>query len=286
MNQLIKQVLLANASQLGFNWIYNQKFLKEYSKENEMLMTAPNNEHYHHNKPSYNTYEGKPAGSNTLQGEIVKWLYNDVVNHGEYTSSHYKTLLLRKLTTGGEYSGYVESYGKKLVYNQLDFSLKLNNPLIMDDDQLVGFVPYIVYKALNKNTNEAFKLTEVLTNNQDYSGFFKAFDDILEHKKANKKEAIINSLKYVPEGYHQNIKKALMTNNSEDFISGPHDLSCSIDVALPIIYYLFNKHESLFDALQENVILGGASGDRALLLGLLYFEDELPKKWDKYLKEI
>lgn len=48
-NQLIKKVLLANSSQLGFNWIYNRKFLKAYSVDNNMLMLKIMNSYYFQN---------------------------------------------------------------------------------------------------------------------------------------------------------------------------------------------------------------------------------------------
>lgn len=282
MNDLLKTVLLSNSSQIGYNWIYNSEFLNKRSLEENMLMTKPNNDDYHYNKPSYNSYEGKPAGTNSIQGEILKWLYNGFLKHENFDENDYKRLLLEKFMPGGSYSGYVESYGKKLVLKELNKILKIEDNLIMDDDQLVGFIPYIICKVFNKSNEEAIKLTEVLTNNNDYLLFFKAFDEITKNKHLNKKELLTKIIKGLNVTYQSSLLKAVNSNNSSDFINGPHDLSCSIDVALPIIFYLYNKHLKLYDALEENVKLGGASSDRALLLGLLYYPDELPKEWDKY----
>lgn len=284
MNELIKQVLLANSSQIGFNWIYNPEFLKEYSKNNNMLMTAPNDEHYHHNKPSYNSYEGAPAGSNSLQGQIIKWLYEEVSKSNHYGPGRYKHLLVNKFSPGGAYVGYVESYGKKLILSELAKDFKTPANIVLDDDQLVGFVPYIVYKALGKSLDEAYELTKVLTNNDDYYFYFEMFDYILESKDQNKQKALNKSIRLAPIKMKEKLENAIAKEDASEFIKDTHDLSCSIDVAMPIILYLYSKHNSLIDALKENVVLGGASADRAIILGLLYYPDILPIEWNKYLE--
>jgi|SRR5690625_16357 len=275
MNDLIKIVLLSNGSQLGFNWIYNREFLKKYSKDNNMLMTKPINKHYEENKPSYNVYEGFEKGGNSLQGQMIIWLYNDVNNNKLYNEVNYKQLLLRHFNPGGIYKGYVESYGHKLILKELNKKFKTNNDIVMDDDQLVGFVPYVVYKALGRKSEDALKLTKVLTNNKEYDILFEILDNInkenikevIDATSLSFKDKILNAIKY----------------SDDSFIKDVHELSCSIDVAFPVIFYLYNKHNNLKDALNENVILGGASSDRAIILALLYYPAELDKEWEKYL---
>jgi len=56
--------------------------------------------------------------------------------------------------------------------------IKTNNDNIMDDDQLVGFVPYVVYKALGRKSKDMLKLTKVLTNNKEYDILFEVLDNI------------------------------------------------------------------------------------------------------------
>lgn len=277
LNKLIKRVLLANSSQLGFNWIYNSEFLLEHSKNNKMLMTVPNTKYYEDNKPSYNVYENAPLGSFTLQGNILKWLYQDLLKHQVYNDISYKSLLLNKLMPGGSYVGYVESYGKKLVLNELSKMFK-KDLIAMDDDQLVGFIPYIAYKALNMQVKEALKLTLVLTNNNNYELYFKALDLLLEKGKQSLNEALM----LMPKEHQEKIKLAINSNDASNFIKDTHDLSCSINYAMPVIFYLYNKHNNLLDALSENVVLGGASSDRALLLGLLFDDESLPEEWNYY----
>ncbi|MDD2574989.1 MAG: hypothetical protein PHD47_00810 [Acholeplasmataceae bacterium] len=279
MHDLIKTVLLTNSSQMGFNWIYNRAFLLGYSKDHEMLMQKPNSKHYHENKPSYNSYPNSKLGDNTLQGQILKWLYDDWKEHESYTTTNYKNLLLKHFMPGGLYSGYVESFGNKLVLNALNEKFNLGE-VLMDDDQLVGFIPLIVAIALNKPSNEALNLTYVLTNNPHYKNYFEAITLLLDKGK----EKLVEAISLMPREHQEKIKNAVNTNNAKDFIKDAHDLACSINVAMPIIFYLYNKHPKLIDALNENVILGGASGDRALLLGLLYYPSDLPKEWYSYLK--
>lgn len=271
MNDLINLVLLSNSSQLGFNWIYNREFLKSYSKNNEMLMTEINNKHYTENKPSYNSYKGAKIGDTSLCGNIIKWLYKDLKEKESYNEDDYKRLLLNHFMPGGLYTGYVESYGKELVLNELS----KNNKFEMKDDQLVGFVPYIVYKALKLDVYDALKLTKVLTNNKDYEILYNILENV-------NKDNILKVVKNSNLSFKGKILNAI-NYNDDSFIKDIHELSCSIDVAFPIIFYLYNKHNNLLDALKENVILGGASSDRAIILATLYYPDKLKSEWNKYL---
>lgn len=280
MNDLIKTVLLANSSQLGFNWMYNRKFLKEHSKNNEMLMTLPNHAYYREYKPSYFSYPNAKIGDVTLQGEILKWLYNGWKKSSNYSVNDYKRLLVKHLMPGGLYNGYVESYGNKLILNELNKKFNLKE-VSMDDDQLVGFVPYIVSKALNEPVDKALSLAHLLTNNKDYDYYFNALDLILEKGKTSLDDAIT----LMPVNHQTKIKEAINATSVDDFVNSPHDLSCSIEVAMPIIFYLYNKHQNLLEALKENVVIGGASSDRALILAILYFPSELPKEWYGYIQQ-
>lgn len=280
MNQLIKKVLLANSSQLGFNEIYNRKFLFNYSRTNQMLMTDNNSRHYKYNKPSYNNYPNSKKGELSFQGQILFWLDEAINTRFNFSGQDYKNLLLKKLMPGGTYQGYVEDFGKKLVFSELTKDLKVDFKYQIDDDQLVGFIPYIIAKAYNLTNEYAYKLASILTKNNDYIIFYEIFDILIKEK--NKEKAIEAIMPLIPKPYINSITSAISYNDNS-FIKSIKMLSCAIGYAIPIIIYLYKKHRRLINALSENIILGGASSDRAMLLTLLYPNDLLPKEWNKYL---
>lgn len=281
INSLIKKVLLANSSQLAFNWIYNRKFLKTYSQNNEMLMTDNVINNYKYNKPSYNSYPSSKKGDLSFQGNILRWLDKEINNNLMFNIKDYENLLLKKLMPGGTYNGYVESFGKELVYKQLLKDLKINNDYEIDDDQLVGFIPYIIAKAYSLDNEYAFSLAKLLTTNLDYLRFYEIFDILMNTQDKQKDLEGIKAL--IPKSFINSINDAL-SSNDDSFIKSTKMLSCSINYALPIIFYLYNKYDSLMDALKENVILGGASSDRAMIITVLYPNSILDENWDKYIR--
>lgn len=95
---------------------------------------------------------------------------------------------------------------------------------------------------------------------------------------------IIEEIKVlIPKSFINSINDAL-SSNDDSFIKSTKMLSCSINYALPIIFYLYNKYDSLMDALKENVILGGASSDRAMIITVLYPNSILDENWNKYIR--
>lgn len=276
-NKLIENALLSNASQLGFNWIYNYDFLKEFALNNEMLMKEPEDEMYKKVKPSYHAYPNAKLGTLTVQGEILKWLFDKWEKDDTYSSHEYYNLLLNAFKPGGFYNGYVESYGRILVYNHLANEMNNKDLITLNDDQLVGFMPYLAAKALNKSNEEAFEFTKVLTNDQTYFELFKLFDTISKKNKSD--DLILNNLSKLNDELKEKIRNGVLIKDTDEFLKENDGTSCSVIKSMPIIFHLYLKHDKLFDALKENVIIGGASCDRALLLGFLYTDDNLPSNW-------
>lgn len=182
---------------------------------------------------------------------------------------------------GGNYFGYVESFGKKLVFKSLLKALKRENNYLIDDDQLVGFIPYIIKLAYNLDNEDAFSLASLLTSNKDYLSFYHIFDILIN--SSNKKKALKEIFTLVPKSYQNDIEIAL-SSNDDSFIKSTKMLSCSMTYAIPVIFYLYNKHLTLMDALRENVILSGASSDRAMILAVLYPNSELDSKYNQYYR--
>jgi len=276
-NKLIENILLSNASQLGFNWIYNSEFLKEYAKKNEMLMKVPNEEMYRKVKPSYHAYPNAPLGTLSVQGEILKWLYDNWEKDSTYSPHEYYNLLLNAFKPGGFYYGYVESYGRILVYNYLANEMKNKDLIPLNDDQLVGFMPYLAAKALNKSNNEAFEFTKVLTKDETYLELFNLLDLVIDNKKSD--DLILNNLNKLNNDLIDKIRNGILIKDTDEFLKHNDGTSCSVIKSMPIIFHLYLKHDNLLDALKENVVIGGASSDRALLLGFLYKNDNLPSDW-------
>jgi hypothetical protein len=279
---LLHGALVANAAALGLNWIYDMSFLDELSKTKSLIFLPVEEQNYEKAKPSYLAYPKAKIGQVSLQGEISKWLYKALYQNNSFTDSDYLKLLIAQLSPGGEYQGYVESYGKKVIYNALLKQLKINQEVqIMNDDQLVGFIPYIVCKTLNLETSKAIELSNVLTNIDDYAKFFDLFDSLLsDFNQKNKKIRLETFVQNAPDHYKVQLNHAIRMTDTKLFIKSYSGTACHIIDAIPlIIHFIYHSH-SYEEAITNNIRVGGASSDRGMLIGALYScLDEIPKDW-------
>lgn len=284
MKKYIFPALLANAATLGVHWIYNVDYLENLSEKQSLLFLVQDKQRFTEASPSFYAYPDTEIGDLSVQGEILKWLYEAKSNNSNFDQSDYKTLLLNKFLPGGSYRGYVESYGKKLVAINLLEQLKLDhNHIILDDSQLVGFIPYIVSKELDLSLDDAWSLASLFTKQTFYLDYYRMFNSILENpEEKNIKHAIEQSVILAPNDKIPTLEKAIQMKDTNDFIEAYAGRACSVDDALPVIIHVLYHATSFEDALNLNAKIGGASADRALLIGAILAQVyDIPSDWDK-----
>ncbi len=268
MTSWIKPALLGNASSLGYHWMYNGDYLEELAKQKYLLFQVPNKEEYEVAGHSYYAYPDAKLGDVTVQGQMLTWLYEAVLKQQNFGKTDYHQLLFNQFRPGGTYQGYVESYAKKLVINQLNNDLRLGlQEVEKDDDHLVGFIPYWVSKELDKPLTWAFELTNVLSTRLEYKMLFQMFDQLfVELQSYPMKDAIQRSLHLAPKGLIHKIEKGLEMSDTKSFIKTYSGTACSIYQAIPLIFHLLSHSESVQDLLERNIVIGGATSDRAMVL--------------------
>jgi len=270
MEKIIQGALTANAASLGLNWIYNIPYLDRLAKEQDLTFQAVDPAKYKRARKAYMAYPNAKVGDVSLQGSILKWLVEALKDDNDLSKEDFEDLLYEKIKPGGPYEGWVESYGKKIILNHFYKELELeNDPIAIDDDQLVGFIPYIACKALNLSNEKAFELAGVFTNDENYLKFYHIFDSLIEKaKKTSLSEALKASLTDVPKAFGFKLTMALNTETPKDILKIVNT-SCSIGYALPLIYTILNSTTSFEEAVRLNTQFGGASSDRGTLIGAL-----------------
>ena len=287
MVTLLKGALVANAASLGLNWIYNMPYLEKLSQKEDLLFQVPDPSKYKRAGKAFYAYPAAGVGDVSVQGEIAKWLHASLKENPDFSPEDYTALLLDKFKPGGAYTGWVETYGKKLVLNELNKQLKTDiKPLPIDDDQLVGFIPYLVMKSWSRSNEEAWSFAQTLTDIEDYKTFYDAFDtlfDALENTSVS--EALKASIEHVPEAFKNPLEKALEYEDTKAFIKDHAGTACSIKHALPLIYHILSHTDSFEEAVRMNTRIGGASSDRGILIGAFMSKaDTIPKDWLKKTK--
>ncbi|PKM65528.1 MAG: hypothetical protein CVU94_08475 [Firmicutes bacterium HGW-Firmicutes-19] len=287
MKKYIQPALIANAASLGFHWIYDMDFLEELAKKQSLVFQLPSIEHYAQAKPSFFAYPYAKIGDVTTQGMYLKWLYEAVKGNPEFSMEDYRNLIFEQTKPGGPYIGYIETYNHTLIINAMSSKLRLNlPPLPVSDDHLVGFVPYLVSKELGLGNDYAWSLAQLFTDKAEYRQFFDMFDYIFENiARLPRKELLTNAIELAPESYREKLSMALTMEETRDFIKQYAGIACHIPQSVPLIFRILNQCESYQDMVGTNVRLGGASGERAMLLGAIFAQvSEIPENWVEKIK--
>lgn len=278
----ILPALISNAATLGVHWIYDYQFLTNLSNKQSLLFMSQDKLIYDQANPSYYAYPNSQIGDLSVQGLILKWLYQALSSNSEFDQNDYADLLFEQFKPGGTYHGYVETYAKKLVIKKLSESLKFDSSeILINDDHLVGFIPYLVSKELGFSYEKAWSFTRVLTDNVDYLSYFKMFDSIFNRlTNSSLKDALKVSIKLAPISAQKSLEKAIELSDTNPFIADFASRACSIKDAIPVIIHILYHSNSFEDAIAKNASIGGASSDRGLILGpILNQVYEIPEKW-------
>ena len=271
MEKLLQFALTGNSSSMAFNWIYNPAYLTALSKKQSLLFQPVLKEHYEKSEKSYFAYPGATVGSVSYQGEILKWLIGALKENPDLTADGYLDLVYEMSKPGGEYYGFVESYTRTLIINRLLKVQRVDlDPLPLNDDNLVGFIPYIATKALGLPLKKAVELTHAMTDIEDYETFFYIFDEMFASlENQSFKEVITEAVEKVPSPLKKRFELAL-TQSTDTFIKETVNTACHYPDAVPLIFHILYHTDTFQAALDLNARLGGASCDRGSLIGLFH----------------
>ncbi|MFU8793475.1 MAG: ADP-ribosylglycohydrolase family protein [Acholeplasmataceae bacterium] len=282
MDKYLKGALVSNAASLGFNWVYNMPYLEKLAHEQSLVFQPIDPAKYKRAGKSYLAYPYAKVGDHSAQGDIAKWLYEALKETPDLTKEAYESLIFNRIQPGGSYVGYVEAYGKKLIINQYNQMLKFtSDALEINDDQLVGFIPYLVTKELGLSIDLAWSLAQAFTMISDYYLFYQMFDELFEQLKTKPlKEALKESVSKAPAHYKDVLLIALEQKDSKAFVLEHSGTACHIPHAIPLIYNILAHTSSFKEAVELNTKLGGASCDRGMLIGAVCSNVyDIPSDW-------
>jgi hypothetical protein len=199
------------------------------------------------------------------------WLTKALKANPNLTQLEYKDLILHQIKPGGDYQGYVETYGHKLIINAFNEKLGLNLPVVpLDDDHLIGFIPYISVKQLGLSTNKAWELAQLFTSKEEYPACYQMFDAIIDRLPTKTmKQAIEESVVFAPKRYAIQMKKAIELTDTKAFVKDYAGTACAINQSVPIVIHLLYHSQNLADAWLRNALISGAIAERAMLLTML-----------------
>lgn len=282
MCKYVNAALLANSISIGVHWIYDSQYLKELSKNQSLLFMRQEKKHFDNANPSFYAYPNSGPGDFTVQGDILKWLDQALEDKIELSVEDYHQILIDAFKPGGSYQGYTEKYIKEDIYKYLSKELRKNNDLDeLNDNQMIGFVPFIACRDHGLTNERAFEYCQIYSNMSIFKDMYDFFDLLMAYMKTKTvKEAIKKVLVDTPDMFKEAFTKAVEMEDTDAFIDQYAGRACPIKHALPVIIHLMYHTSSFEEALEKNALIGGASSDRALLLAALLSEKyEINRNW-------
>ncbi len=282
MHKFILPGLIANAATLGIHWIYDNEFIRKLDKEDTVLFRVQDKETYDRAEAAYYSYPNQKLGDVTVQGDILKWLYQALKDNPNFSKDDYDALLYEQFRPGGGYQGYVETYSEKQVLKRLSKDLGFDTPdMQLMDNHLVSFMPYLACKELGLSREKAWELAKLYSEDEVYLIYYKMFDHLFELiPKTGLKKALETVVNEGPKQYQSALKQALMMRDTNDFVERYAGRACMIEHSIPVIFHVLYHTNSFEEAVHENALIGGAISDRGTLIGAIAGQVyDVPSEW-------
>lgn len=280
MNKVLQASLVGNAFGFGLHWIYDPKLIKTLVSNEDVFFKAPKKSHYDQAVSAYLGYPLASDGDVSTQGMFLVWLTQALNSNPNLTLEEYKQVLLEHIMPGADYVGYIESYAKHLIVNEI--SLSMGKPIVFDmvDEHLVGFVPYLATKALNLPVSKAKELVALFSSNSDYGKLFDVVDVFIHNLKTHTKEQSLNiAIEQAPDNFKTKLLRAISDEEDESFIEAS-GIACIIPQSIPLITRIIHRASTYEEAMLMNVHYGGAISERAMLLGYVFSQfSSIPQEW-------
>jgi ADP-ribosylglycohydrolase len=249
---------IGDAFALGTHWIYDTEKLKIESSRVE-----------HYVDPTKNIFHmGKRKGDFTHYGDQSLLLLKSIASNKGFDINIFKT---HWITYMNKYEGYLDHATKESLH-----TLDPINNLGSSSDELGGIsriAPLIFYHFDDVDLPRFIKEQTQLTHNHtkliEFGIFFEEWIlDLIIGKPliASLEQHISEHPSLRP--YYDIVKSRL----DEDSISVVKDIgqSCSSQFAFPSAIYLILKNQTDFmKAMQENILSGGDSAGRGMLIGMV-----------------
>ena len=293
---MIHASLLGASSALGYNWIYDTRFLKEYTEGKEVLFQPVDHKAYKLAKAAFDVYPSVGVGDFDFMGEVLYLLHMFLKNGKDLTPISWRDTIYNAYKEDSKYDGYIEHYGVDLIEKVVSSSLHMQIPSVYTDyidKQLIGPALLLAIYENDKFANkvdETLKYSKVLTAYSGVEYFVNLLNNLFNdlNNGVAKFTALKGNIKYAPTEYQEALENSLTATDQNSFIKEYSGVACGLDQSFPLIYYIVNHTNTWEEALRLNAVLGGASCARGIFLSAIFnILDEVPDKYiDKLNKKI
>ncbi|MCL9773953.1 ADP-ribosylglycohydrolase family protein [Vibrio methylphosphonaticus] len=282
--------LVADAASMGFHWLYDQVSIRTLSNGTPEFH-APNAKDYIDR--GYFAHINKRPGDFSQYGAQLVAMLDAIADSGQYIEDGYIDNFRRWFDFGGRWQGYIDKPTKQtlLHMHEWDAGRYFADYLGADDKQNPALSKLPALVARHYQDPELFDIAEssirVTNNNTEAVEYGLGATAILRSAIEGKspRESINSAI-----GLSQTVDEAVALAEKYTFqssISLAQELGmhCSLEAAFPLTLHLILNATSYEASIRENILCGGDSCGRAILLGATLgacFEgatEDIPNSW-------
>lgn len=268
----------ADAAAMGLHWLYDAGRIKELQRQGPLAFRPPQAGNYA-GVAGYFAHEGKAAGENSFYGETCRLFIRHLACHGRFDRPAYQQEWLAYFGPGGRYVGYIDHPSRALVVRLLQCADPADYPAVSGsgDTQLPALecVPALVACHRGSRSELLATVHEALAVTHDHplarevaTAATQALADVLEGVPLA--EALAHAASFAGTTLQPLLTDALtMPQLDATAAATRFGMACSLEKGLPVIFHIARHAPSYAVAVEANILAGGDSCGRSLLLGAL-----------------
>ncbi len=273
-------VLVADAAALGLHWLYDLERMHQVVATSDPCFLTPNPDHYD-GQVGYFAHGGKQAGEQSHYGESYLLNLSHLIKQGAFETRVFQQDFISVFGPGGTFNGYIDKPTRATLENLklIDFNAAedLNaEPSGADDHQVPALTPVsalCAFYPVDELSDAVVEKAIRVTNNNDFavsSGlyFSKVLQAILNGSSVT--GSFTDAVAHAPDEIKDKMSEALSMKTIElDSAAGILGQSCDLKDTMPLTAYILSHSSSFKQATEMNVLAGGDSCGRAMMLGAI-----------------
>ena len=271
-------VLIADAAALGLHWLYDLERMHKVVAGGDPTFFTPNSKHYE-GQVGYFAHCGKQAGEQSHYGESYLLNMRHLSEQGKFDTLKFQQDFIACFGPGGSFNGYIDKPTRatldKLKLIDLNADVDANaKPSGADDRQVPALTPVSALCASYSTEELSDAVIENairVTNNNDLAVscglyFSKVLRAVLKGHSISESFATANA----PDEIKEKMSEAISMKAVEiDSAAGVLGQTCDLKDTMPLSAYILSHSDSFKEAVKMNVLAGGDSCGRAMMLGAI-----------------
>jgi len=281
--------LLADAASLGLHWIYDPQRIAEVAAKHVGPAFVPINAQHYADVPAYFAHAKRHNGDLSQYGlTLYLAIQNMLLHEGKLNVPDYQEAFAETFAAGGSYVGYIDAPTRGTLAN---LSSGIKTPSGIEDDQhpAIARLPAVLALMGSRpcSTDDIRAAVEISNLGESTLAYSLVFSRLLQRVLGGLQiaEALQQTLDEIPDGdMRQKLAEALNTSESDSVIyGGTTERACHLSQGLPLSFHILSHAKSYREAVQTNILAGGDSCGRALMIGAVYGAQAgtagLPVEW-------